>query len=302
LFIHHTFIRKGNIMPTPGQELSSIDFASMLGGPLMAAVNAQAQAAMSTVTFIKEVGFKPAPALPGATGPTTTETGEPIYVSFKYPKEIAAYTPAQPGGITSVAVTAGGSGYTSKPSVTLTGGGGTGAVAEATVSNGEVTAITLVSPGTGYTAKPGVTFSGGGGGAGAAADAQYTAAVAAVPAVYQEMKLEVPLLSMLPIPYLRIEDVTIDFNAKINSVEYQRVDTSLKVDAAFESQAGGRWGSAKLSVAASYQRTTQQGSQVDRTYSLAVHIKAVQDEMPAGMEKVLGILENAIRAVPAQTA
>lgn len=33
-------------MPTPGQELASIDFASMLGGPLVAAVNAQAQAAI----------------------------------------------------------------------------------------------------------------------------------------------------------------------------------------------------------------------------------------------------------------
>jgi hypothetical protein len=288
-------------MPTPGQELSSIDFASMLGGPLMAAVNAQAQAAMSTVTFIKEVGFKPAPALPGSTGPSTGETGEPIYVAFNYPKEIAAYAPAQPGGITGVAVTAGGTGYTSPPIVAFGGGGGSGAAATATISNGEVTAITLVSPGTGYTAAPTVTFTGGGG-TGATATVNYTPAVAAVPAVYQQMKLEVPILSMLPIPCLRIEKVDIAFNAKINSVEYQRVDTSLKVDAAFESQAGWRWGSAKLSVAASYQRSTQEGSQVDRTYSLAVQITAVQDEISPGMEKVLGILENAIRSVPATTA
>ena len=45
-------------MPSPGQELSSIDFESMIGGPLVAVINAQAQAAMSTVNFIKEVGFK----------------------------------------------------------------------------------------------------------------------------------------------------------------------------------------------------------------------------------------------------
>jgi hypothetical protein len=289
-------------MPTPGQELSSIDFASMLGGPLQAAVNAQAQSAMSTVTFIKEVGFKPAPVLPGATGPTTSETGEPIYVAFTYDKESSPYTPAQPGGITGVAVTGGGTGYTSAPTVTLSGGGGTGAVATAALSStGEVTAVTVVSPGTGYTAAPTATLSGGGG-TGATAVVNYTPPIAAVPATYQEMKLEVPILSMLPIPCLRIETVEIGFHAKINSVEYQRVDTSLKVDASFESQAGWRWGSAKLSVSASYQRTTQQGSQVDRAYSLAVNIKAVQDEMPSGMEKVLGILENAIRAVPATTA
>src|ERR1044072_2397731 len=83
-------------MPTPGQELSTIDFASRLGGPLIAAVNAQAQAAMSAVNFIKEVGFKKLPVPPGQNGqdPTSGETGDPIYVKFKYPKELSPYTPA----------------------------------------------------------------------------------------------------------------------------------------------------------------------------------------------------------------
>ena len=78
-------------MPNPGQELSSIDFESMLGGPLVAVINAQAQAAMSTVNFIKEVGFK---KLAGEQDPENAETADPIYVKFKYPKEISAYQPA----------------------------------------------------------------------------------------------------------------------------------------------------------------------------------------------------------------
>jgi len=78
-------------MPTPGQELSSIDFESMLGGPLIAVVHAQAQAAMSTVNFIKEVGFKKPPE-EEAGGDTTTQ--DPIYVTFKYPKELVPYQPA----------------------------------------------------------------------------------------------------------------------------------------------------------------------------------------------------------------
>jgi hypothetical protein len=103
---------------------------------------------------------------------------------------------------------------------------------------------------------------------------------------------------MLPIPCIRIEETTIDFNAKINSVEYRKTDTNLKIDAAVEAKAGWLWGSAKLKVSTSFQRTTQQGNSVDRTYSMAVHIKAVQDEMPAGMERVLGILEGAITSTP----
>jgi hypothetical protein len=223
-------------MPNPGQELSSIDFESMLGGPLVAVVNAQAQAAMSTVNFIKEVGFKKAGT---DQDPTASETGDPIYVTFKYSKEVSPYQPA-------VAAVAAGP----------------------------------VDPQTGQPNPPAV------------------AAKAAVPAVFEPQQLQVPILTMLPIPFIRIDLTTIDFNAKINSIEYRKTDTSLKIDASLEASAGWLWGSAKLKVSTSYQRNTQQGTSVDRTYSLAVHIKAVQDEMPAGMEKVLGILEDAIRAQP----
>ena len=52
----------------------------------------------------------------------------------------------------------GGSGYTSVPTVTISGGGGSGATASATVTNGVVTAITITNAGTGYTSAPTVTI------------------------------------------------------------------------------------------------------------------------------------------------
>ena len=65
-----------------------------------------------------------------------------------------------------------GSGYTSAPTVSLTGGGGTGATATATVVGGKVTKVTVTNPGTGYTSAPTVAFTGGGG-TGATATASY---------------------------------------------------------------------------------------------------------------------------------
>lgn len=214
-------------MPNPGQELSSIDFESMIGGPLVAVINAQAQASMATVNFIKEVGFKKPSTEEDAGGDTSTE--KPIYVTFKYPKELSPYQPA-----------------------------------------------ILADP----SATPPV------------------AASPAVSAVYETQELKVPILTILPIPFIRIDLTTIDFNAKINSVEYRKTNTRLKVDASLEAKAGWLWGSAKLKVSTSFQRTTQQGNTVNRTYSLAIHVKAVQDEMPAGMEKMLSILEGAITSMP----
>ena len=56
-----------------------------------------------------------------------------------------------------------GSGYTVNPDVTITGGGGSGALASAFIFNGKVTTIAVNTPGTGYTSAPLVTISGGGG-------------------------------------------------------------------------------------------------------------------------------------------
>ena len=55
------------------------------------------------------------------------------------------------------------SGYTSAPTVTITGGGGFGATATATVSGGVVTAITVTNPGRNYSSTPTVAITGGGG-------------------------------------------------------------------------------------------------------------------------------------------
>jgi hypothetical protein len=58
--------------------------------------------------------------------------------------------------VPSVDVTAGGSGYTSNPTVAFSGGGGSGAAA--TAERGKVTGITVTAAGSGYTSDPTVTI------------------------------------------------------------------------------------------------------------------------------------------------
>lgn len=67
------------------------------------------------------------------------------------------------GRVTSLNVTAGGSGYTGVPTVAFTGGGGTGAAATAVVTDEVVSSILMTTQGTGYTSAPTITFSGGSG-------------------------------------------------------------------------------------------------------------------------------------------
>jgi len=70
---------------------------------------------------------------------------------------------------------AGGFGYSDPPTITISGGGGTGAVASPILLDGVVTGIELVSRGSGYTSTPTVTITGGGG-EGAVAEAVVTIA------------------------------------------------------------------------------------------------------------------------------
>lgn len=60
--------------------------------------------------------------------------------------------------VTSITVASPGTGYTTAPTVTLTGGGGTGATATATVSGGAITAFTVTNGGSGYTSAPTVVI------------------------------------------------------------------------------------------------------------------------------------------------
>jgi len=68
-------------MPNPNfpGELGSIPYRDVIGGPLNAAVEANAEASMTAAKFIQDVGFE------AATDGTSPE--QPVYITFNYKKE-----------------------------------------------------------------------------------------------------------------------------------------------------------------------------------------------------------------------
>ncbi|MCQ9635258.1 DUF2589 domain-containing protein [Chryseobacterium sp. WG14] len=110
--------------------------------------------------------------------------------------------------------------------------------------------------------------------------------------VKSEVKLSVPLLSMLTIPALRIDEMTIDFNAKLNSVETQSIASEFQGSASISA----KFWKVKFNASASYKKTNSSTSTTEKTYTLGVHVKAVNDELPAGLSKIMDMLEDAIVA------
>lgn len=178
---------EGKHLSNYGAELAGLDFGNLIGGPLRAAVEAQASAALSTINFINQV----------------------------------AYDATTPGKLKQFEMT--------------------------------------------YT-KAGQTSS--------------------------NVTLTVPFISTVPIPYIRIEEMTIDFNARINAVETRSVQSKFGADVSL----GINYARVvEFKASASFQRTTSENSEVKRDYSMAIRVKAVQADIPDGMARVLGLLEGLIQ-------
>ena len=105
---------------------------------------------------------------------TSGDTTYDRHVYFKFPDSFQGWKmisePSIPtavasiaaGNVTQILVTAGGTGYTSAPSVSFVGGNGINAAAYATVDGGAVTKVTITNSGTGFTSTPGILFGGPG--------------------------------------------------------------------------------------------------------------------------------------------
>jgi hypothetical protein len=183
-----------------GKELAAIDFASVIGGPLVAVINAQAQAARVTTNFINEVAFE------------STKKGENPKlrsVDFEFNQVLSTQSKDK-----------------------------------------------LSSDST---------------------------------------SLKVPLISMLPIPYIRVANMTIDLNITLHDVQ----KTTIKNDFTFKDDTTADFGwfgeSVNMTVSVTEQNTYQNDRTTDDTYGMRVTVNAVQDEMPAGLKNILGIFQSVIQ-------
>src|SRR5690606_4379486 len=105
-----------------------------------------------------------------------------------------------------------------------------------------------------------------------------------------EVSIKVPFLTMLTIPALRIEEITIDFNAKLTSTETSNVSSEFAASA----ELGINYKIVNFKASASYKRSSTRGVSVEKTYNLGVKVTALNDEIPAGLDRILTMLEDSI--------
>lgn len=115
-------------------------------------------------------------------------------------------------------------------------------------------------------------------------------------------QINVPLLTIVPIPYIAIQTVDIAFKANISASSSSVTETSSSSALEAELGAEGKIGYGPFSVSANMKANysskkdskSTQDSKYSVEYTMDVAVKAGQDSMPAGLAKVLELLNNAM--------
>lgn len=116
------------------------------------------------------------------------------------------------------------------------------------------------------------------------------------------VRLNIPLLSIVPIPYIAIQNIDIAFKANLSAsssaADDVRSNTEYKVDTTTSGRLGWGWWGVKLDLKGGYSskkdsRATQD-SKYSVEYTMDVGIRAGQESMPAGLAKVLEILNSTL--------
>jgi len=207
------------------ETISSLPFGLLIGAPLTAAIEAQAQGAKATVDFIQDVGFLP---------PAKNE--DMLFLS-------SAEIPKADDGNPQYA-------------------------------EGDLGAVRMVN----------FTYS--------SVDGEGKTGTS---------KLSLPLLTVVPIPYLEINEMTIDFTAKISEAitsTRQDKDDRRKQGSA---NVGGGWGpisgGLKGSYSSTHTSTSERSSKYQTELTMSIHVRATSESMPRGLSRVLDILASTIKPV-----
>ena len=118
-----------------------------------------------------------------------------------------------------------------------------------------------------------------------------------------KFSMSVPLLSILPIPFIRIESLTANFKVAISAIDErsQSEKNTLDLDGKLDATVG--WGPLKVGASGSISSkkdstaTNTSKYSVEQTMDISLH--AVQDDLPAGLAKLLDILKDEIKLIPA---
>jgi hypothetical protein len=116
----------------------------------------------------------------------------------------------------------------------------------------------------------------------------------------QDMSISVPLLAIVPLPALKVEEAEVTFSMQVNSSTEDTSET--ESEAGFEGSASYNAGIFKASVKV-HGKTSAKSSHTrksDNSAKYDVHVIARDNGIPEGLSRVLDIIHDAVTPVPVE--
>ncbi|MBC2710080.1 MAG: DUF2589 domain-containing protein [Desulfosarcina sp.] len=109
----------------------------------------------------------------------------------------------------------------------------------------------------------------------------------------QEVRIVAPILSIIPVPNLRIDSLSVNFRYSINHTLKDKKDQAL--EAKMKAGTTG-WLSSFVDVSLSGSVSTRSSSEseMNRSGTLEISMQASEAEQPEGLKKILNMLANTI--------
>lgn len=207
-------------MSYTSESISSLPFGQLIGGPLLAAIDAQSQASKATIDFITEVGF-----VRDTTGLPENASKDVLFDNNNDAIETPLF----------------------------------GKVRMVEFTYSEVTSTTTL-----------------------------------------DRTIKVPLLSLVSPPSFGIDSMSIDFTAKVTESINSERNNSTTTNKSGSAQARAGWGPFSGSLKGSYSKNQTSNNSSSSKYStelnMNINVRASQDHMPAGLEKLLQIFSNLVKS------
>lgn len=113
----------------------------------------------------------------------------------------------------------------------------------------------------------------------------------------QDLDLQVPLLAIVPIPFLRIENMDIHFKASLSQSMETKDTTSSSFGASVTASVSANWfvkASVSSTISSKKDSSSSRDSRYAVEYTMDINVHAVQDDVPGGLGKVLNLLNESI--------
>ena len=122
------------------------------------------------------------------------------------------------------------------------------------------------------------------------------------PTKTNSVTVSAPLLSIVPIPNIKIDSLSISFKYEIGQVITSSADKSTQLGGTLNAKVGfAAWG-ANLSLSGSVTTDSKQSSTTNRSGALDIEVHASEAAIPEGLAKILSILSNSVTVTPVVAA